>query len=459
MKVVVCGAGKVGFSIARYLAADKADVTVIDQSPELIQKVQDSLDVRGFVGFASHPNVLDEAGLSDADMLIAVTLADEVNMVACQIAHSLFDVPTKIARVRGQAYLDPTWRSLFSRDHLPIDHIISPEIEVAQAVARRLMRGGVLESYPFLEGRAKLIGLTCGPDTPIINTPLRQIAALFPDLNIVVVGLTRGERVVIPSAKDQLLAGDEVYFVVETAHEDRAMAAFGFEAEGARRILVLGGGNIGVTLASTVESQPGVVARLIEHQRDRAQFAAQSLDRTVVLQGDALDPEILEEAGVDTVETVVAVTNDDRVNIIASLLAKRYGAGRAVTLVNDPMYSQLIRSLGVDVVVSPRSITVSSILQHVRRGRIRSVYSLGEGFGEVIEADALETSDLTGKPLGEATLPDDVVVAAVLRGADDRVEIPNAETVIEAGDRVLIFAGSAAVRRVERILRVRPDFF
>lgn len=459
MKVVVCGAGKVGFSIARYLAADKADVTVIDQSPELIQKVQDSLDVRGFVGFASHPHVLDEAGLSDADMIIAVTLFDEVNMVACQIAHSLFGVPTKIARVRHQSYLDPTWRSLFSRDHLPIDHIISPEIEVAQAIARRLTRGGVLESYPFLDGRAKLIGLTCSASTPIINTPLRQIAALFPDLDIVVVGVMRGDRVVIPTANDRLLAGDEAYFIVASDHEDRAMAAFGFAVSEARRILILGGGNIGVTLAAAVEQHPGVVVKLIEQERGRAQFAAQSLDRTVVIQGDALDPQILEEAGVDAAETVVAVTNDDRVNIIASLLARRYGAGRAVTLVNDPVYAPLIRSLGVDVVVSPRVITVSSILQHVRRGRIRAVFSLGEGFGEVIEADALETSELTGKPLGTVTLPDGVVVAAVMRGAHGGVEIPSAETVIEVGDRMVIFAASAAVRRVERILRVRPDFF
>lgn len=459
MKVVVCGAGRVGSAIARYLAADKADVTVLDTAPDLIQRVRDTLDVRGFVGFASHPNVLDEAGLSDADMLIAVTLSDEVNMVACQIAHSLFDVPTKIARVRSQNYLNPKWRSLFSPDHLPIDHIISPEIEVARAVERRLTRGGVLEAYSFLDERAKLIGLTCGPETPIINTPLRQLAALFPDLNVVVVGLLRGERVIIPSSNDQLLAGDEVYFVVETDHEDRAMAAFGFAAAEARRVLILGAGNIGVTLASSVERQAGVMTRLIEADREKAQLAAQSLDHAVVLEGDALDPQILEEAGVDRVETVVAVTNDDRVNIIASLLAKRYGANRAVTLVNDPVYAPLIRSLGVDVVVSPRAITVSSILQHVRRGRIRAVYSLGEGFGEVIEADALETSELTGKPLARAALPDGVVVAAVMRGVDSRVEIPNADTIIDAGDRVVIFAASAAVAKVERILRVRPEFF
>ena len=459
MKVVVCGAGKVGFNIAQYLAAEKADVTVVDQDPNLIARLQDVLDVRGVIGHASHPSVMEEAGVGDADMLIAVTLADEVNMIACQIAHSIFKTPTKIARIRAQSYLAPQWASLFSRDNLPIDHIISPEIEVAQAITRRLLRGGVLETFPFLDGKAKLVGLPCGPDTPIINTPLRQIAALFPDLNIVVVGVIRGERVVIPSENDQLLSGDEVYFVVETAHEERALSAFGFAASGARRVLILGGGNIGMTLAATIERDGDVIAKLIESDRGRAQLAAQTLDKTIVIQGDALDLEILEEAGVRTAEAAVAVTNDDRVNIMSSLLAKRHGAGRAVTLVNDPIYAPLIRSLGVDVVVSPRAISVSSILQHVRRGRVRSVYTLGEEFGEVIEADALETSELTGRSLDKVDLPDGVTVAAVLRGADGQVEIPRADTVIETGDRVVLFAATASVKKVERLLRVRPEFF
>lgn len=457
MKVIVCGAGQVGTSIVRHLAAENNDVTVIDQSPELVRKISDAFDVKAMEGFASHPNVLEAAGIADADMIIAVTYSDEVNMVACQIAHSLFDVPTKIARVRHQSYLEPRWASLFSRQHMPIDVIISPEIEVARAIMRRLDVPGAFDMIPMAGGKVRVIGVRCTDDTPIVNTPLRQLTELFPDLNIIVIGIVRDGKGLVPSAEDHMLPGDEVYFVADAEHVSRAMMTFGHEEKAARRIVILGGGNIGRYLAHEIDQHPVVSAKMIEYDKAKAEQGAAELRHTVVLHGDALDPEILEEANVSSAEAVVAVTNEDEVNILASLLAKRSGAQRAITLVNNASYSPLISSLGIDVVVSPRAITVSTILQHIRRGRIRAVYPLGDGFGEVIEAEALETSPLVGHSLREIDFPEGVIVGALVRGGE--VIIPRGDTVVKPKDHVILFAAAAAVKKVERMFSVRLEFF
>ncbi|WP_114391639.1 Trk system potassium transporter TrkA [Oleisolibacter albus] len=458
MKVIVCGAGQVGSNIARYLASEGNHVTVIDQSAELIQKISDTLDVQAMVGFASHPNVLEAAGAADADMIIAVTLADEVNMVACQVAHSLFNVPTKIARVRHQSYLQPIWADLFSREHMPIDVIISPEIEVARAISRRMLVPGAFDMIPLADGAVKVIGVVCGQSCPIINTPLRQLTGLFPDLNIEVVAIVRNDRPIIPTGEDQMLAGDEVYFVADTKHVARAMAAFGHEEPEARRVIIIGGGNIGLCLAEEIEAKhPHVSARIVEVDRRRAQMVAQRLSRTMVLHGDGLDPEILEEANVRASEAVVAVTNSDEGNILASLLAKRYGCQRAITLINKTTYQPLVQPLSIDAVVSPRSITVSSILQHVRRGRIKAVHSLREGFAEVIEAEALETSSLINTPLKDIRLPGGVIIGAIVRAG--QVIIPRPSTVIKPNDRVIILAEVGQVRKVEKMFAVRLEFF
>jgi trk system potassium uptake protein TrkA len=458
MKVIVCGAGQVGFHIARQLAMEANDVTVIDQSEELVRRVSDSMDVQAFVGFASHPDVLERAGAADADMIIAVTYADEVNMVACQVAHSLFNLPTKVARIRHQSYLQPIWADLFSRDHMPIDVIISPEIEVARAISRRLQVPGAFETITFAGGKVKLMGVRCNEDCPVINTPLRQLTGIFPDLNIVVVGIVRDGEGIVPDADQMMLAGDDVYFVADAAHVPRAMAVFGHEETVARRIIIAGGGNIGAFLGQIIEKDhPGVNARIIESNRDRAHLVADMLEKTVVINGDVLDPEILEEVNVADSEAIIAVTNDDETNILASLLAKRFGSRRAVTLINNMTYAPLITTLGIDVVVSPRAITVSSILQHVRRGRIRAVHSLGDGFGEIIEAEILETSSLLGKSIAEADLPAGVLFGAVVR--DGEVITPRGDTTLRTNDRVVLFAAAAAVKAVERLFAVRLEFF
>ena len=457
MKVIIAGAGQVGFAIARYLANENNEVTVIDQRPELLRKVGDTLDVRCVAGFASHPTVLEQAGAGDADMIIAVTAGDEVNMIACQVAHSLFNVTKTIARVRQQSYLQPMWSHLFSRDRLPIDVIISPEIEVARAITRRLQVPGAIEVIPLADDRVRLIGVRCTEETPLVHTPLRQLTVLFPDLNIVVIGIIRKGRAIVPTAEDRMLPGDEVMFVADTRHMARAMAAFGHEEEEARRIVVFGGGNIGLCLAQQIEALPsGVTCKMIEQDRGKAEEAARALN-SIVLHGDVLDGAMLAEANVGAAETVVAVTNDDETNILSALLAKRMGCGRVMALINKGDYSTLMSELGVDVVVDPRAITVSRILHHVRRGRIHSVHSLREGFGELIEADAMETSPLVGKPLKDIRMPPGVLLGAVVR--DGKVINPRGNTVVQVNDRVVLFAPASAIKKVEKMFSVSLEYF
>ncbi len=458
MRVLVCGAGQVGYHIARTLAAEDNDVTVVDQNEELVQKITGALDVQGVVGHAAHPDVLERAGAANAELLVAVTYADEVNMIACQVAHSLFEVPTKIARIRAQSYLNPTWADLYARDRLAIDIIISPEIEVARAIGRRLKVPGAFDMIPLADDKVRLIGVRCEQDCPIVNTPLRQLTGLFPDLNIVVVGIVRGASAFAPSGDDSMLVGDEVYFVADSEHVARALLLFGHDETAHRRVVILGGGNIGLFLAQELEKGEAVVsAKIVEFNQARAEFIAEQLGKTVVMHGDALDPDMLEQANIAAAEAVLAVTNDDETNILASLLAKRAGAKRAVTLINKPSYSSLVTSLGIDVVVSPRAITVSTILQQVRRGRIRSVHSLREGFGEIIEAEALETSSLVNKPIREAELPDGVIIGALVRGK--QVIIPRADAVARPGDRVVLFATYDAIKSVEKMFAVRLEYF
>lgn len=458
MKVIVCGAGQVGASIAQQLASENNDVTVVDVDGEVLRRIGESMNVQTVSGPASQPDILELAGINDADMIIAVTQADEVNMVACQVAHSLFNVPTRIARVRAQSYLQPEWADLFSRDHMPIDVIISPEIEVARAVSRRLHVPGASDMISFADDRVRVVAVVIDPECPLIDTPLRQLTALFPEMSIRILGILRGDEIIVPSSDDQMLDGDEVYFAVDTAHLARAMAAFGHEEKEARRIVIIGGGNIGLFLATQLaQDHPNVALKIIEINQERAEFIADQLDGVVVLCGDALDANILNEASVRTAEAVIAVTNDDQINILSSLLAKRDGSQRAMTLVNNASYGPLMRSLGVDAVINPRAITVSRILQHIRRGRVRAVHSLRDGKAEIIEAEALEASPMVGTPLRDLKLPHGLIAGAIVRGDD--VIIPRGETVVKAHDKVVLFATKTMVKKVEKLFAVRLEFF
>ncbi len=458
MKVIICGAGQVGFSIAQQLSQEQNSVTVIDQSAELIAHIEQALDVKSIVGHASHPDLLDRAGAGDADMLIAVTFSDEVNMVAAQIAHSVFSVPLKIARVRTRSYLDPVWQGLFSRNHMPIDVIISPEVGVGTKVLQTLSNPGAFETVSFADEAVKLVGVHLAKDCPIVNTPLSQLTELFPDLNAFVVGIARGNDVFVPKRSDQMLYGDDVYFIAHAKHVRRTLDIFGREEREAHRIILIGGGNIGLHVAQQLEKESDVKVRMIERDKLRAEIAADELKRTVVFHGDGLDQDLLQEAGIKDTEAVVALTDDDETNVLASVLAKRAGALRGMCLINSQKYGPLLEPLGIDTFIDPRATTVSTILQHVRRGRIKGLHSIRQGAAEVIEAEALATSPLVGKPLRESHLPDEgMIVGAVVRKG--KFIRPGGDTKIEIGDRVVIFVLRDMVRKVEQLFRVSLDYF
>lgn len=457
MRVIVCGAGRVGFGIARRLAKEGGDVTVIDQDRSLVRAVSERLDVRGVVGNGSYPEILAEAGAREADMIVAVTHADEVNMIACQIAHTLFKVPTKIARIRASGYLDPKYSDLFSRNHMPIDVIISPEREVSEAILQRLSTPGAFETKAFVDGRVWAVGVRLREDCPIIATPLRQVAELFPDLKITIVAIERGDRLWRAHGEDQLEPGDNVYFVSAREHVARALEVMGESERQARRVIIVGGGNIGLYVARGLEQYGSMKLRLVESDRARAEHVAEQLDRTVVLQGDGLDRDLLREAGAEDAETVVTVTNNDQVNVLAAVIAKREGAQRALALVNDVSFAPICEAVGIDRFVDPRSTTISTILQHIRRGRIKGVFSLSDGRAELIDAIALETSPLVNKPLGEAKLPEGVIIGAVYR--DGVVGIPTSRTIIRPNDRVVLMALRENVRDVEQMFRVSIEYF
>jgi len=457
MRVIICGAGRVGVGIARRLARENNDVTVVDQSKELIRSVAERLDVRGVVGNGAYPETLEEAGAREADMIIAVTYSDEVNMVACQIAHSLFNVPTKIARIRAQNYLDPRYSDLFSRNNLPIDVVISPEREVSEAIMQRMSTPGAFEIKSFVDGRVWAVGVKLGENCPIVNTPLRQVAELFPDLKITITAIRRNAKMWRAHADDQLEGGDEVYFVSDRQDVTRALEIMGEAARQARRVIIIGGGNIGLYVAQGLEKLGSMKIRLIERNRKRAEFIAEALERTIVLQGDGLDRAILREAGAAEAETVVAVTDNDQVNVLASVVAKREGARRSMALINDPDYGAVSEAVGVDRFVDPRATTVSTILQHIRRGRIKGVYSISDGAAELVDAVALETSPLVNKPLRDAELPEGVMIGAVYRKGE--VLMPSGDTVIAPDDRIVLLSMRENVKDVEQMFRVSIEYF
>jgi trk system potassium uptake protein TrkA len=458
MKVVICGAGQVGSTIAAYLSEEGNSVTLIDQDPEVISQVNEALDVQGVVGHASHPEVLEKAGAADAEMLIAATHSDEVNMVACRIAHSVFRVPVKIARVRHQSYFDPKWVGLMGRENLPVDVVISPEVEVAKSIVNRLRVPGAFNIIPMAEGRVQLVSVICRPDCPLINTPMRHLTPMFPDLTIEVVAIVRGETKIIPSGVDEMRAGDEVYFLTSTEHLPRAMSAFGYNEPQTRSVLIIGAGNIGRRLAEGLqEEMKGISIRMVELDRARAREASEHLAGVTVLHGNAMHRDVLEEAGVGTSEAVIAVMNQDENNILASMLAKQAGCEKTIALVNGQGYISLVAGLGIDTVVNPRAVTVSTILQHIRRGRIKAAHSLRDGFAEVLEVEALDTSAVVNTPISEIRKPKGMIFGLIVR--ENEILVPRPSSVIRPDDRVIILAAHDQVKTVEQMFAVRPEYF
>lgn len=379
-------------------------------------------------------------------------------MVTCQVAHSVFSVQRKIARLRAQSYLTAIYRDLYRANHLPIDVVISPEREVAEAALRRLQAPNAFDTERFLDNRVTLLGIAIEEDCPVVRTPLRQLTDLFSTLSALVVGVRREGTLFAPESADQLFVGDQIYVFCETKDVNRTLEIFGKQVRRQERIVILGGGNVGRAVAEALEARTDRVrAKIIELDRSVAERAADALERTVVLHGNAMDRELLREAGVSRADAILAVTSDDKVNMLASVRARAMGCPMSICLVNDPSLVPLMEPLGIDAYINPRQTTVSSILRHVRHGRVRGVYSVGDAEAEVIEAQVLSTSSIAGQLIRDIDFPEGALVGGILKG--DTYVKPVGSTRIDEDDVLVIFAMAGDVPEVERLLQVSIDYF
>jgi|TARA_B110000902_G_C14214895_1_gene552772 trk system potassium uptake protein TrkA len=454
MNIIICGAGKVGFSISKQLSAQGHSITVVDQSSDDIKKINETQDVKGVVGRATFPSVLENAGAANTDMIIAVTRNDETNMIICQLAHSLFNINKKIARIRSQEFLDGKWKKLYNKSNLPIDVIISPEAEVAKSLFRKLEAPGALDNVPFAKDKIKVLEISVKKNCPIIETPLKNLTAKFPEFKANILGAVRKDKFIFLKKNDQLLDGDKAYVVVSSDQLTQILKSFGHEEKIAKKILIVGGGNIGLYLAKLLEANfEGVRIKIIEKNKERAELIATELTSSIVICGDALDEQILKEANIEETETILALTNDDEDNIMVCVLAEKYSPGkRTIAIVNKTNYSLLQKSLNIDDLVDPRLTTVSRIMEHVHKGTIETVYSLLDGDYEFIEAEILQKSELLNKSIKDSNLPEHIRIGAISRGG--KIIIPRSDFVFEKDDLVVFLTKRELLKEVESIFRL-----
>ena len=454
MNIIICGAGRVGYTISKLLIEQNHSVTIIDQSSEDIQKINDSLDVKGIVGKATSPMILDKANTNEADMIIAVTRNDEINMLICQIAYSIFKVPKKIARIRSQEYLDPKFSTLFNKENLPIDFIISPEMEIAKSIQRKLEAPGALDNIPFADNKIRLLEIFIEKNCPISGIKLNEITKKYPNLNANILGVIREEKFVFLKKNDILKVNDKAYVIINSTQLQETLRAFGHNEKVSKKVLIIGGGNIGFNLAKNLEvSIEDIRIKVIEKDKLRAEHIANELNNTIVLNGNGLDEEVLEEANIKEVETVLALTNDDEDNLMVSVLVEKFSKNkRTMALINKPNYSLLQSSLKIDDLIDPRMDTVSTILKHVHKGTIETAYTILNGEYEVIEADIIETSELINKELKNSNLPEEIRIGAILR--KDKILIPRSNSKFEKGDTVVFLSKRDQIPLVESMFRI-----
>ncbi len=460
MNIIICGAGRVGFTIAKQLSEQGHSITVIDTSSEDIQKIDDALDVKAIVGKATYPTILEKANAAETDMIIAVTRNDEINMVICQIAFSIFNIPKKIARIRSQDYLNPKFTTVYNKENLPIDVIISPELEIAKSIQRKLEAPGALDSVPFADNKIRLLEILINDGCSLINIKLKDLTKKYPNLDANVIGIIRDDKFLIPKKEDEIRKNDKIYVIINSSQTAETLEAFGHTEKVSKKILIVGGGNIGFNLAKNIEETLDAArVKIVEKDKERAEFLASELNNTIVINGNGLDEEVLAEANLEEAETVLALTNDDEDNLMVSVLVEKFAKDekeiedkRTMALVNKPNYSLLQDSLKIDDLIDPRMNTVSSILKHVHKGTIETAYTIMNGEYEVIEAEIIETSELINKELKNSNLPDEVRIGAVLRG--DKIIIPRSDFVFLKEDKVVFLANKDSISIVENIFRI-----
>ncbi len=460
MNIIICGAGRVGFTIAKLLSEQGHSITVIDQSSEDIQKINDSLDVKAIVGKATYPSILEKANAAETDMIIAVTRNDEINMLICQIAFSIFNIQKKIARIRSQDYLNPRFTRVYNKENLPIDVIISPEIEIAKSIQRKLEAPGALDSVPFADNKIRLLEIFIKEDCKSIGIKFNELTNKYPKLEANIIGINRDNKFFIPKKTDSVKKDDKIYVIINSSQMSETLEAFGHEEKISKKILIIGGGNIGFNLAKNIEETLETVrVKIVEKNKERAEFLANQLNDTIVINGDGLDEEVLTEANLGEAETVLALTNDDEDNLMVSVLVEKFAKDqkdiddkRTMALINKPNYSLLQSSLKIDDLIDPRMTTVSSILKHIHKGTIENAYTLSDGEYEVIEAEIIETSELINKEIKNSNLPDELRIGAVLR--DKKIIIPRSNFVFKKDDRVVFIVKKDSISFVENIFRL-----
>ncbi len=454
MNIIICGAGRVGFTIAKLLTEQDHSVTIIDQSSEDIQKLNESLDVKAIVGKATYPSILEKADAGNADMIIAVTKNDEINMLICQIAYTVFNIPKKIARIRSQDYLNPKFSKVYNKENLPIDVIISPELEIAKSILRKLEAPGALDNVPFAENKIRLIEISIHEKCPIADIKLNELTKRFPELNANILGVVRNNNFIMLKKNDVMKIDDKAYVLINSSQIQKTLEAFGHNEKISNKILIIGGGNIGLNLAKNIEqSFEEARLKIIEKNKERAKEIANELNNTIVISGNGLDEDVLNEANLEEVETVIALTNDDEDNLMVSVLVEKFSKNkRTMALINKPNYSLLQSSLKIDDLIDPRMNTVSSILKHVHKGTIENAYTILNGEYEVIEAEIIETSELINKELKNTDLPDEIRIGAVLR--KNEVIIPRSNFIFKKDDIVVLMAKRDLLSVVENMFRI-----
>ncbi len=460
MNIIICGAGRVGFTIAKQLSEQGHSITVIDPSSDDIQKIDDALDVKAIVGKGTYPSILEKANAAETDMIIAVTRNDEINMVICQIAFSIFNIPKKIARIRSQDYLNPKFTRVYNKENLPIDVIISPELEIAKSIQRKLEAPGALDSVPFADNKIRLLEILINDKCNLIKIKLNDLTKKYPNLDANIIGIIRDDKFFVPKKNDDVRKNDKIYVLINSSQMLDTLEAFGHNEKVSKKILIVGGGNIGFNLAKNLEeSIDSVRVKIVEKNKERAEFLASELNNSIVINGDALDEEVLAEANLEEAETVLALTNDDEDNLMVSVLVEKFekdekenNGKRTMALINKPNYSLLQNSLKIDDLIDPRMNTVSSILKHVHKGTIETAYTIMNGEYEVIEAEIIETSELINKELKNSNLPDEIRIGAVLR--ENKVIIPRSNFVFQKDDKVVFLAKKDSISVVENIFRI-----